>query len=365
MTSDQSAIEKRCIICGTSCAGQPRIKDATGKYAHKACAKQQAKVQPTIQPLDLSPEEEPEMAAFLDDLPSPSDQQPTSGIRAACPGCGSSINSDAMICVNCGCNTKTGRGIKTAKVKTKSKSNGPNLAAKAGSLAIAPFLPVVGAVIGGAIGAAVWAAIVHFTGFEIGYVAAGVGAVTGVGAAIGAGSTGNTWSGFVAVVVAIVAIISGKAIVNSIYMDQLEEIRSSMQLEVNTEITLDSYTDNDAIWDFADEMIWDHIDNDKKIHWPDPKITLEDAVWPEDYPRNIVLRATGKWEELDPEEQLEIRQAYIDDMKSFSTSFNDMITEEMNTNTSIIDTLTVFDALWFLIAIGAAWQVGSGGIGDD
>ena len=36
--------EKVCVLCGQSCAGQARIKNAQGQYAHQACAQaQQAK----------------------------------------------------------------------------------------------------------------------------------------------------------------------------------------------------------------------------------------------------------------------------------------------------------------------------------
>tara|TARA_R110002096_G_scaffold173781_4_gene348316 strand:- start:2283 stop:3380 length:1098 start_codon:yes stop_codon:yes gene_type:complete len=365
MTSDQSAIEKRCIICGTSCAGQPRIKDATGKYAHKACAKQQAKVQPTIQPLDLSPEEEPEMAAFLDDLPSPSDQQPTSGIRAACPGCGSSINSDAMICVNCGCNTKTGRGIKTAKVKTKSKSNGPNLAAKAGSLAAAPFLPIIGAVIGGAIGAAAWAAVAHFTGYEIGFLATGVGAICGIGAVIGAGGDGNAWSGTVAVVVAIVSIITGKTIVNSIYVDQLQSIKIAVEEGMESKHTLDDFTESDAIFEIASDIAWELEEDGQTIDWPNPEIDLYEALDLSDFPQSIVDQTNKKWNSMDDEERIEYRQTQIEEFNQASLAFNDFLDDEMEASSDLMSNLSLFDALWAFLALGAAWQFGNGGFSEE
>ena len=362
-----SDIEKPCVICGQSCAGKPRIKDAQGRYAHKACAQkaQQNPTQPEPDPLDLSPEEEPDMAAFLDDLPTSQDTDPSAGIRAACPGCGASISSDAIVCMSCGCNTKTGRGSKTKVAKLHANNAGPNLATKAGSLAITPFLPILGAVLGGAIGAAIWAAVVYITGFEIGYVAIGVGAITGIGASVATGGNGNTWSGFVAVVVALFAILTGKAIVNSIYLDQLEEVRQRVQSQMEEEITLDAYTPDDAIWDFADEIIFEHQDNHKKIHWPDPEMTYEEALWPDDYPKNIILQATNKWEALTPEAQLDIRQSQIDDMQQYADSFNDLIDEEITTNTNLIDTLTLFDALWIFLALGAAWSVGSGASDDD
>src|SRR5688572_13617259 len=40
---------------------------------------------------------------------------------------------------------------------------------------------IIGAVLGGVAGAAAWAGVVHFTGYEIKYVAIGVGALVGLG----------------------------------------------------------------------------------------------------------------------------------------------------------------------------------------
>ncbi len=366
-------IEKACVFCAQSCAGQPRIKDAQGNYAHKACAdkhnkKQQAKElaaqkQTHVAALDLSPEEEPEMAAFLDDLPSASDSETTGGIRAACPGCGASISSETIVCMSCGCNTKTGRGAKTKVAKSKSRSSGggANIAAKAGSLAVAPFLPIIGAVIGGAIGAAVWAAIAHFTGYEIGYVATGVGVVCGLGAAITSGG-GNAWAGAVAVVVALLAIITGKTIVNEIYVGQLESIKEVVQSEMTDQFTLDFYTPDDVILEFADEIIFEREDKGRPIIWPTEDMTWEEALWPDDYPKDVIAQANQQWEDMGEEAQLEHRQARIDEMQSYAEEFNTMIDEEMETaSASVLDNLTLFDGLWALLALAAAWQLGSGG----
>ncbi len=363
-----SQIEKACVFCAKSCAGQPRIKDAQGNYAHKACAEQyeakkqakQASALPPEPALDLGPEEEPEMAAFLDDLPAPSDEQPA-GIRAACPGCGASISSDTVICMSCGCNTKTGRGAKTKVVKSKSAKSGPNIAAKAGSLAIAPFLPIIGAVIGGAIGAAVWAAIAHFTGYEIGYVAAGVGTVCGIGAALTSGG-GNAWAGAVAVVVALLSIITGKTIVNEIYVEQLQEFQQEIASDMEETYTLDYFTEDDVILGFADDIIFDREDRGLPIVWPSEDMTWEDAMWPDDYPKDVIAQANEQWEEMSEEEQLDFRQARVDEMQQIADEVNDIIAEEMETaSSSVLDNLHPFDALWALLALAAAWQLGSGG----
>ena len=365
-----STIEKKCVICAKSCAGQPRIKDAQGNYAHKTCAQEQqaksAKSKRTpaaaaVAPvLDLGPEEEPDMAAFLDDLPSVSDQDPSAGIRAACPGCGTSIASDATICMSCGCNTKTGRGPKIKTPKIKSKKQGPNLAAKAGSLAIAPFLPIIGAVIGGAIGAAAWAAIAYFTGFEIGILATVVGAICGIGAVIGAGGEGNAWSGMVAVVAALVSIVAGKAIVYEIYLDQLNSIKVALQAEAETEKMLGDYLDYNATYDIAFDIAWEQQENGDTLEWPNPEIDLFETMDLSDFPQDIIDETNEKWNSMDLDERVEFRQAKVDEANEANQVFTDYIDEEIDAGSNLFDNLDLFDALWAFLALGAAWSIGNG-----
>jgi len=362
-----SNIEKKCIVCGQSCAGQPRIKDASGNYAHRACAekhqaKQDAKAkQPEIEPLDLSPEEEPGMADFLDDLPSDSSDQPPA-MRAACPSCGTSVSSDSMICMSCGCNIKTGRGNKTKAVKVKAKKDGPGIGAKAGSFAIAPLLPVIGACIGGAIGAAVWAAVAYFLNYELGILAAGVGAVCGIGAAIGAGGQGNAWSGLVAVVVAMISIIVGKSAVYTIYLATLEGVQEQMQSQMIEDVTMDTLTLEDIYQGLVDEIAQVRIDRNKDIDWPASSMTLEEAYWPEDYPQDLIDETHEEWDAMDEDDQLAFREDRVVTINANMAEFNQMVEDEIAVlkDVSIFDNLGLFDALWAFLALGAAWQFGSG-----
>jgi hypothetical protein len=118
-----NAMEKICVACGQSCAGQPRIKDPAGNYYHKECherlqaarEKRQAQAAPPpvkspepVAPLhppapEVPPQAQP--AAIADhDLP---DQ----AAPAACPGCGEPMLLGAVICTNCGFNAQTGRMV--------------------------------------------------------------------------------------------------------------------------------------------------------------------------------------------------------------------------------------------------------------
>ncbi len=72
------------------------------------------------------------------------------------------------------------------------------------------LFPVIGALIFAAISAAGWYAMVYYSGYEIGLAAAAVGALCGIGAAMGSPDDGNWWSGSVAVAFALIAIYTAK-----------------------------------------------------------------------------------------------------------------------------------------------------------
>jgi hypothetical protein len=355
-------IEKPCVICGQSCAGKPRIKDNQGRYAHKACAqkKQDKSAQPEIDPLDLSPEEEPEMASFLDDLPTSEETESSAGIRAACPGCGSTITSDAIVCMNCGCNTKTGRGNKTKSLKAKSNTSGAGIAAKAGSFALAPVLPIIGASIGGVIGAAVWAAVAYFLNFELGILAIGVGWICGLGAALFSRG-GNAYAGGVAVVIALIAIIMGKLLVYGMYYASLEIYQEELQAQMAEPITPDSITPDQIYQGLIDQIAQERIDHNQSIDWG-RGITLDDAVWPEDYPQDLVDETIETWDTMNPEDQHTFKQDRIVEINQNMAEFNELIEDEMDMldNFDFWGSLSLWDGLWAFLALGAAWGTGNG-----
>ena len=73
--------EKVCVICGESCAGQARIKDAKGNYAHRACAEAKKTSRPAPEP---APAGDVGMDALWDDLPEV--EEPVAmGAPSMCP----------------------------------------------------------------------------------------------------------------------------------------------------------------------------------------------------------------------------------------------------------------------------------------
>lgn len=134
--------DKTCIYCGVDCGDRPRVKDARGRYACRACA---AAAPAAVEPIDLTlpepsdpPGADADIYALADPTPAAASPAPRS-----CPGCGAILTPDARICVGCGYDERTGvkigaaggprcagcgydmAGLKTTKCPECGKRNAP------------------------------------------------------------------------------------------------------------------------------------------------------------------------------------------------------------------------------------------------
>jgi hypothetical protein len=151
MATAESA-KKICVVCGKDVAGQPRVKDAAGRYlcagecqqraAAAAKAKQAAPPPATVKaaPPPAAAGGGSLMANLIEDSPM---------LKAAkCESCGSAMPGGSVICTRCGFNTQTGKALRTAVVtlpKEKTPSKTGKAAAAVGSTAVAAIVsPLVG-----------------------------------------------------------------------------------------------------------------------------------------------------------------------------------------------------------------------------
>lgn len=110
---------KICGLCGQDCSNKPRIKDNAGNYFCKACmeAKQAAKPAPAAAPRPTAPRALAPASAsgggydiFADNVIG---SKKISGPSKLCASCNSPMKEDAVVCVNCGYNQQSGKGLKT------------------------------------------------------------------------------------------------------------------------------------------------------------------------------------------------------------------------------------------------------------
>jgi hypothetical protein len=351
---------KVCIHCHQDCSTKPRTKDAQGRYACKAChekalaalAERQAaqghQEQAAAIPIaDEVPYDDGAMLAGLMDQVVVS-EAPAVGAAGSrlCPGCGRNTPAGAVICASCGYNTQTGKRLGEAKVK---KGGGGADAAMgalsaAGSLAGAPIailLCIIGGIIGGGIGAAVWAGISYNTGYEIGWIAWGVGALTGVGVLAAARGHAGTLTGLIAVCIAVGAVLVGKYTAVSMLVDD-------MIGEGGSKIV---FNDDMLKAELARTVATEFESKGTIYAWPQD-MNREEAFEPEDFPKPIWTEAMRRWDKMDPERREEWRRDMQDELRTFVAA---AVKEE-----GFLYTFSIFDILWFLLAIGSAYSLGSG-----
>lgn len=137
MASDSSG--KICVVCGTDCAGRPRVKDPRGRYYCKACydkrrSPQQAGAAGRAPEIAIEPE-----PSMLDELLEPHAGAEPGG---SCPNCGQDVPGGAVLCVNCGFNLRDGSAVPQI-VQTQAHSR-----ARSGSSAWPIVVGVIAIVLG-------------------------------------------------------------------------------------------------------------------------------------------------------------------------------------------------------------------------
>ncbi len=115
---------KICVVCGLDCAGQPRTKDAKGRYYHKDCHDRAERERDARRSADAVM-----LGEILPDAP-PAD---------TCPSCGHSLGASDVICTSCGYNTQSGRTLHV-DVATQKPPREPNPhVGVATSILLSPF----------------------------------------------------------------------------------------------------------------------------------------------------------------------------------------------------------------------------------
>lgn len=95
------------------------------------------------------------------------------------------------------------------------------LASKIPKFIILVMKASIGAIFGGLIGALVWGGIAYLTGYEVGYIAAGVGALVGFFSMVFGGS--GVTNGMLCAAIALLAIIGGKFLAFGMMIDKILE----------------------------------------------------------------------------------------------------------------------------------------------
>ena len=211
---------------------------------------------------------------------------------------------------------------------------------------------IIGGVLAGAIGATIWAAIAYFTGYEIGYVAWGVGALVGFGCVLGARS-GSPALGVMAVVITLVSIVAGK----------YAAVKFSVQNELSSEVlqnALNELEDDEVVISYlADEIVTEQEALGRDIEWPNG-VDPEEATRESDYPRDIWKQATRQWNDKSLEEQDDYRAQIADHIEA-----NIQVIMNIVSKAGFMESFGVMDILFFLLAVSTAFKIASPSSQDE
>ncbi len=145
--------------------------------------------------------------------------------KKSCTACGSPLNDGAVVCVACGYDTRSGKKHETKKV-VEDDVEEPSATGHATSLARGALFSAIGA----ALGAVLWVVVVMITGYEIGWIAWGLGFAAGAGMAIGHEDDDGTTAGIVAAGISILGILGAKFFVFEHLKSMLENAGISLEL---------------------------------------------------------------------------------------------------------------------------------------
>lgn len=207
-------------------------------------------------------------------------------------------------------------------------------------------LGMICGVVAGAIGAGIWAAISYNTGYEIGWIAWIIGGLVGFAVALGSQEEVGLGTGIAAGIIALGSVVGGK----------YATIRMALDDFVNEE-EIGTVSEEDLIVTIADQIVAERVDAGQTIDWPG-EWQFDEATEQADYPADIWSEASERWTTAGPDWQDQHRTYVEYQVAQNIASFKDEASEGI-----LLESLGILDALFFLLAVATAYQVGSGGTG--
>lgn len=252
-----------------------------------------------------------------------------------CGKCGAPVGPDAVICVQCGNNLKLGVNVKTiAKAKATAGFAGKTMYALIGGA-------VVACVAGG-----IWGGIVIATGYEIGWIAIGIGALVGFAVSAMAQKQ-DAGIGVMAAGLAVLGLVVGKVII-------LQWMLSPAN--VLTESGIDYEDPEMFAMLYVDEM------QEQKLFEPGLQARVEQVGEDEFFDEQLSVEVMAAAQAYTAAMSEADKDVYLEEL---SEQIVEEVLGDRSFGTLLKMSVEPIDALWVLLMFGAAFKVGSGGWGDD
>lgn len=268
---------------------------------------------------------------------------------------------------------------------------------------------IVGGALGGLVGAAIWAAVTYYSGWEISWIAWGIGGLVGLGVHLGGRRRGGIAPAGTAALLACAAVLLGKlamvridlatfmgadeapvSVIADIIVaerehaggfvpmppeDMAESLRETYPPDVWAEArqrweALDPSQQEAArttpplaapepwlVW-LADEVVEDYQRRGRAVEWP-PGMDLDSAWCEWDYPADVWSEAVTRWEAMSAAEQEAYKATVISEIVEMTAADkHEMLTWWF------ISSFSLFDILWIGLAVVTAAKIGYSGTGE-
>lgn len=211
---------------------------------------------------------------------------------------------------------------------------------------------ILGGAIGAVIGAVIWGAIVYFAQMEIGWIALGVGFLTGLGVAAGSGSDEGIHYGVIAVLFAFLAILVGKFVGVYLMVDDDFKSIDTSSFVMNDENMLELYADQVA-------AEWDSQGKQTLIKGA----MLKDGEAPP-YTPALKKEAQKRWNARTPEQKQQEKDEYTAEAKA---AIDGILRDAKDSSVTeaFLGSFSPLDFLFFGLAALIAFKTGSGMTSDD
>lgn len=197
-------------------------------------------------------------------------------------------------------------------------------------------------VAGGVLGGAVWAGLAFATGYEFGILAWLVGGLAGLGMYLGAGPSRSRITGVMAAAIAIVAVLGGKFVAVSLYIDRM--IAKEGEVIVDDQIAQDQICS-----DIYEQMLAEQAE----FTWPDG-VDADSAMEEGYFPIEVTTAARRRWSAMDPVSREEFKTAL-----QASSDADMRHAQGVLTGLAFIFSFGLLDLLFVGLAISSAYKFGA------
>ena len=224
------------------------------------------------------------------------------------------------------------------------------------------FKWLLGGFAGGAIGAVVWILVVYFLNIEVGYIAIGIGVLSGLGVRMASrydDTPPTTAQSVIAAAIALLMVVGAKFVVVSLMMD---DALAEQRMQFNESLSPIVIEEDELPFRLAQDEIQRREEAGEPVNWPEG-MSSDLVETEDDIPAEVMTWANAKYKSMSPDE----RAAEVAQQQK---ALNDFIEALKTTDMfepgelwamkfeAFTDSFSPFDLLWIGLAVVSAYQIG-------